>query len=527
MTATTRAVDATRQVAVGTGRLHTMSLRRRLRLLFVLGTVLVAAVATVATIGIVHQTDTRRVLQSQIAPASLDADQLFVAYLDEETGIRGYILSRNPAFLAPYLSGDHDRQAAAARLADDLLGHPQLLALVHRAESAGQAWNTSSALPAVLSTQAGDPLQVQQELLGPGKARFDVIRQRFATLEAALANERASSAAAFSDATIELIVALVVGLLLVVAAGIALERSLRSWVIEPLAGLGTTVCRVADGDLGQSVVVTGPPEIRSVGTDVEAMRLRIVSELDRVATARADLAERNRDLQRSNEELEQFAYVASHDLQEPLRKVTSFVQLLQQRYEHQLDPRGDEYIGFAVDGARRMQALIDDLLTFSRVGRTTDAFVTVGMGECVDGALAGLSGLVEDVGATVRVGPLPSVRGDRVLLTSLWQNLIGNAVKFADGTPPVVEVDAHRDGTLWRFEVTDDGIGIEPRHADRVFVIFQRLHARDAYGGTGIGLALCRKIVEFHGGSIWVDREYSGGARLCFTLPATQGETVQ
>jgi len=142
----------------------------------------------------------------------------------------------------------------------------------------------------------------------------------------------------------------------------------------------------------------------------------------------------------------------------------------------------------------------------------------------VAAALTSLSDLVEGTGATVRVGPLPAVRGDRVLLVSLWQNLLGNAMKFRTAEPPVLQVDAHRDGPSWRFEVTDNGIGIEPRHADRVFVIFQRLHGRDAYGGTGIGLALCRKIVEFHGGSIWVDRGYTGGARLCFVLPATTGE---
>ena len=504
-----------------------MTLRRRLTVLFVLGTVLVGAVSAVAALGILHLTDTRRVLLSQIDPASLSADQLFTSYLDEETGIRGYLLSRNPAFLGPYLTGVHSQQVASARLAADLRTHPDLLALAHRADAAGRAWNTSFAFPAVLSTRAGDPLGSQQELLGPGKVSFDNVRARFGELRAALTAERVSSGAALSDATTELFVALAVSLVLLVAAGIALERSLRTWVVDPLAGLGASVRRVAGGELAHSVAVNGPPEIRSVGTDVEAMRLRIVSELDRVAAARADLDDRNRDLQRSNEELEQFAYVASHDLQEPLRKVTSFVQLLQQRYEHQLDDRADEYIGFAVDGARRMQALIDDLLTFSRVGRTTEAFSTVAMGGCATAALASLSGLVEETGATVRIGPLPTVRGDRVLLTSLWQNLIGNALKFGDDEPPLVEVDAHRDGPSWQFDVTDNGIGIEPRHADRVFVIFQRLHARDAHGGTGIGLALCRKIVEFHGGAIWVDRGYTEGARLCFTLPAIPGEEVR
>ena len=509
--------------AAGGGRLRDMTLRRRLRILIALGGVLVAGFAAVTTIGIVHLTDTRRALLTQLDPASLDADHLLVAYLDEETGVRGYILTRNAAFLGPYLSGNHDRQVDAGQLATDLRGRPGLLALARSAEQAGQAWNSSFAIPALLSAQAGDPLQNQEELLGPGRARFDTVRERFAALDAALAAQRAASGAALSDATVELVVAVVVGLVLLVMAGIVLERSLRSWVVDPLADLGRSVRTVADGRLEESVVVGGPPEIRELGTDVEGMRRRIVRELAQVEAAQGDLADRNRELHRSNEELEQFAYVASHDLQEPLRKVTSFVQLLQQRYEGQLDPKADEYIGFAVDGSRRMQALIDDLLTFSRVGRTTDAFADVPLGDCVTTALTGLSALIEDADATVTVGPLPTVRGDRVLLTSLWQNLIGNAVKFG-GAHPSVNVAARRDDARWRFEVTDDGIGIEPRHADRVFVIFQRLHARDAYTGTGIGLALCRKIVEFHGGTIWVDREYRDGARLCFTLPATGGE---
>ena len=218
-----------------------MSLRRRLTVLFILGTVLVGAVSTVAALGVFHLTDTRRALLTQIDPASLSADELFAAYLDEETGIRGFILSRNTAFLDPYLTGIHDQQAAVGRLAADLHTHPDLLALALRADAAGRSWNTSFAIPAVLSTREGDPLRIQQELLGPGKASFDEVRARFATLDAALAAERASTGAALSDATTELVVALVIGLVLLVAAGIALERSLRRWVVDPLAGLGASV----------------------------------------------------------------------------------------------------------------------------------------------------------------------------------------------------------------------------------------------------------------------------------------------
>ncbi len=511
----------------GTTRFRRMSLRSRLSLVFALGSVVVALVVTVATVSLVHLADTRQVLLTQIDPASLAADQLFEAYLDEETGVRGYILSRNAGFAQPYLSGNHEQAIASTRLVADLRSHPQLLALAESAHRSGQEWTVDWAIPTIVSTREGNPLQAQEELLGPGKVRFDALRNRFASLDAALASARSTTGSALADAADQLTAVLLFGLVLLVLAGIAIERALRAWVVGPLAELGGSARRVAKGELNHSVAAAGPPEIARVGEDVEAMRLRIVNELDEVASARGDLAEQNRVLQRSNEELEQFAYVASHDLQEPLRKVTSFVQLLQTRYEHQLDERADEYIGFAVDGARRMQALIDDLLTFSRVGRTTDSFVTVRLDDCVQTALDGLAGLVADTAATVHVGPLPALPGDPVLLTSLWQNLLGNAIKFRGDDPPVVTVASRRDGPRWLFSVSDNGIGIEPRHAERVFVIFQRLHPRDMHGGTGIGLALCRKIVEFHGGTIWVDEGFVGGARLCFTLPGGAGEGVR
>ena len=498
-----------------------MSLRRRLTLLYAAGAVGVALVVALATVSFIHLTDTRRTLLSQIDPASLQADRLFQAYLDEETGIRGYILSRNTAFLEPYLSGAQAQNAASPILMRTLAGHPALRNLVRQAQQAADAWGRDFALPAVESTRAGDPLQVQQDLLGPGKTRFNKVRLRFAVLDAALAAERNAAGQALTTATRELIGTLVLGLALLLGAGVFLARALRKWITEPLATLGGSVRTVAAGDLARSIRPEGPPEIVQLSGDVEAMRLRIVNELEEVGTARADLATRNLELLRSNEELEQFAYVASHDLQEPLRKVTSFVQLLQQRYEHQLDDRADEYIGFAVDGAMRMQVLIDDLLAFSRVGRTTDSFVPVDLGACVRRATANLALLIDEADADVAIGPLPTVSGDPELLTSLWQNLIGNAVKFRSDARPVITVDATRQGGDWRCSVTDTGIGIEARFAERVFVIFQRLHSRDAYEGTGIGLALCRKIVEFHGGQIWVDQDYRPGARLCFTIPAT------
>jgi len=503
-------------------RVRAITLRSRLTLLFALASVIVALVTALCVVSFVHLTDTRRTLLTHIDPASLDSDGLFEAYLDEETGIRGYLLTRDAAFLQPYISGVSEQRLYATRLQSAVAGSPVLVDKARAALNAANQWTSDFAIPAVLATRAGSTNYTQEELLGPGKVRFDLIRARFADLDAALASERDATGVALTDATTQLIVALGAGLVLVLIAGIVLALALRAWVTRPLEALGESVRRVTDGELSHRIEPDGPPEIADLGTGVEEMRKRIVSELDDIAAARADLTDRNLDLIRSNEELEQFAYVASHDLQEPLRKVTSFVQLLQQRYGGQLDDRADQYIDYAVDGSKRMQVLINDLLAFSRVGRLTDGFVPVDMGAVARDAVGGLSQAVEESRANVVLGPLPTVVGDPVLLTSLWQNLIGNSLKFHGEEAPVVTVDAERAGDDWRFTVTDNGIGIEPRFAERVFVIFQRLHSRDAYDGTGIGLAMCKKIVEYHGGTIEVDTGYVGGARLHFTLPADE-----
>jgi light-regulated signal transduction histidine kinase (bacteriophytochrome) len=237
----------------------------------------------------------------------------------------------------------------------------------------------------------------------------------------------------------------------------------------------------------------------------------------------AELETKARELERSNAELEQFAYVASHDLQEPLRKVASFCQLLQRRYEGQLDERADQYIGFAVDGAKRMQSLITDLLAFSRVGRTETELTDTPLDDAVATAVANLTRRIEETDAQIEVGPMPVVRGERVLLTAVFQNLIGNALKFHGEDRPRVVVTAERTGDEWTISCRDHGIGIDPEYADRIFAIFQRLHPKETYEGTGIGLALCRKIVEFHGGRIWLDTEASPGTTFRFTLPAEPG----
>jgi light-regulated signal transduction histidine kinase (bacteriophytochrome) len=241
-----------------------------------------------------------------------------------------------------------------------------------------------------------------------------------------------------------------------------------------------------------------------------------------VEAARARLEAQALELNRSNAELEQFAYVASHDLQEPLRKIASFCQALERRYHGQLDERADQYIEFAVDGAKRMQVLINDLLAFSRVGRSGHTLELVDLNEVLAQVRTSLSRTLNESDASIDARALPTVRGERALLVSLLQNLISNAVKFRGAQPPIVRLEAQRQGDEWRFSVTDNGIGVEAEYAERIFVIFQRLHSKEAYAGTGIGLAMCRKIVEYHGGRMWLEPGHSPGAQFHFTMPVAQ-----
>jgi PAS domain S-box-containing protein len=226
------------------------------------------------------------------------------------------------------------------------------------------------------------------------------------------------------------------------------------------------------------------------------------------------------ELQRSNQELEQFAYVASHDLREPLRMIRSYVELLARRYEGQLDADADDFIGFTVEGVARMQALIDGLLSYSRIGTRGRPFVPTATADVLAQTLRNLEVAIAEEEAQIHYGELPPVRGDSIQLVQLFQNLIDNALKFSNARAPEVEIRATREGQMWRFAVQDNGIGIAPRHRERIFQIFQRLHTREEYPGTGIGLAMCKKIVERHGGRIWVETEAETGSTFYFTLPA-------
>ena len=248
---------------------------------------------------------------------------------------------------------------------------------------------------------------------------------------------------------------------------------------------------------------------------------------EQLAAQALELSRKAEELARSNADLEQFAYVASHDLQEPLRMVTAYTQLLSERYSGKIDETANKFIGYAQDGAVRMQVLIQDLLAFSRVGRKEDARTAVDCNAVIEEVRQVLAPAVQESGAAITCSNLPMVLADRSQMVQLFQNLIGNAIKFRGAKPPVISVRAERQDQNWRFSVTDNGIGIDPEYGENIFVIFQRLHARAEYPGNGIGLAICKKIVERYGGKIWVESQPGAGSTFHFVMPTRVPEKAQ
>ena len=264
-----------------------------------------------------------------------------------------------------------------------------------------------------------------------------------------------------------------------------------------------------------------PVEISLTPMEIEGQLLisSAIRDITERKQAQRELERHSAELTRSNAELEQFAYVASHDLQEPLRMVASYSQLLARRYRDKLDSDAEEFIEFIVDGANRMQALINDLLAFSRVGTRGKPFEPTDVADVVARAISNVQVAIEEAGAQVEVGPMPAVVGDSTQLVQLFQNLISNAIKFHGDDAPRVTITAEPAGEAVTFSLTDNGIGIDPQYADRIFLLFQRLHTKREYAGTGIGLAICKKIVERHGGRIWVEGRPGEGTTFHFTLP--------
>jgi DNA-binding LacI/PurR family transcriptional regulator/signal transduction histidine kinase len=286
-----------------------------------------------------------------------------------------------------------------------------------------------------------------------------------------------------------------------------------TWVVEPL--------NFGENQFGCLILEIGLREVELYGTLARQISGALQDSLllQKHRQAEEALTRQAQELARSNFDLQHFAYVASHDLQEPLRMVTSYLQLIERRYKGRLDEDADEFIGFAVDGAERMQTLINDLLQYSRVATHGKPFALTDCSAVLDHALANLKVTIEESGAVVTHDSLPTVLADDVQLTQLLQNLIGNAIKFhKPDTPPQVHVGVARKDGEWLFSVQDNGISIAPEHFERIFMIFQRLHTQEEYEGTGIGLAVCKRIVERHGGRIWVESEPGKGSTFYFTI---------
>ncbi len=492
--------------------------------LALLGAALLTGTA-IGTVALSRNRDARELVVDRIDPARALTERLEGALVDQQSGIRGYLLSGRVDFLRPYDSGRVEEELIAGRLrrltaGEELAPLRRDLAAVERS---AQRWRADYAVPVRAALIAGGQGPRPSEEVG--EAGFDRVRAALGGLDRALARVRADARDDLEDAAgrVRIVLLAVAGVLL--ALGLVAALALRFAVTQPLAVLARDVREVARGAFGRPLAAGGARDVAELGADVESMRRRIVHELAALEEARERLETQARELQRSNAELEQFAYVASHDLQEPLRKVASFCQLLERRYAGQLDERADQYIAFAVDGAKRMQGLINDLLAFSRVGRTGIDADEIELSDVVAEAQAALAAALEESGARVDVGPLPRVRGDRGLLALAFQNLLGNAVKFrSPDRAPRVRVGAERAGEWWDITVADNGIGIDEAYADKIFVIFQRLHAKESYAGTGIGLAMVRKVAEHHGGSVRLAAPDGEGSTFVLRLPALDPE---
>ncbi|MFI5890475.1 ATP-binding protein [Actinoplanes sp. NPDC051513] len=507
------------------------TLRARIAALCVATGIVLGALAVFAALTAAQNNRHLDDVLNRASPMRAAGESLNTAYVDQETGVRGYAITGQQGSLGPYNQGLADEKAQVSRI--EALLHPgdtDIRASLQLVQQRAQAWHAKVAEPVIEAVDTKGTAAGQQLIIAGPTTEFDALRQAIGDMQDDIQVLRTKSATAARDSSQTMVAIQIAAAAIIILAGAGLLLLLDRLVSRPVVELAEQVREVAAGAYGRRIESAGSPELTSLAADVDGMRQKIAAELAEVREARSQIEWVNEQLKaqaeeltRSNRDLEQFAYVASHDLQEPLRKVASFCQLLQRRYSGQLDERADQYIAFAVDGAQRMQRLINDLLAFSRIGRITAGFTEVDL----DRVLTDVSSQLEvraGEDAEISWTDLPTVEGEEPLITTLFVNLIGNSLKFRrPDVPPVVRVSAQRDGDEWAINVRDNGIGIEAEFADKVFVIFQRLHARDAYEGTGIGLAIVKKIVEYHGGRIWLDLDVEEGTSINFTLPVLPG----
>ncbi|GAB3176184.1 HAMP domain-containing protein [Micromonospora palomenae] len=504
------------------------TLRRRVSVLLTVVVVLLLGLAAAEAALAAKTRQNMDAVLVKTGPLRVQGQELLNALLDQETAVRGYAVSGDRADLAPYDSGLQQERETVSKMNALIGDYPDIQRALAVVEQQAADWRSSIAQPVITTTERDGTAAGQALITDQARQQFDGIRASAGVLQAEILDERQRTADKVYQSSNILVVLLIVAAVVVAVAGSVLLLSLDRMVIKPLTGLAEQIREVAEGDYQHRIAGSGPPEFQQLAGDVDAMRQKIARELAEVREAResiewvnSQLQKQAEELTRSNRDLEQFAYVASHDLQEPLRKVASFCQLLQRRYAGQLDERADQYIAFAVDGAQRMQRLINDLLAFSRIGRLTTGFTEVDLNKVMGDVAGQTEAARQYADAELTWDEMPVIRGEEPLLTNLLANLVSNSIKFRrPDVTPKVHVSARLVDDEWEITCQDNGIGIEPEFADKIFVIFQRLHAKDAYPGTGIGLAIVKKIVEYHGGRVWVDTDTDEGTAIRFTLPA-------
>jgi signal transduction histidine kinase len=472
---------------------------------------LLGAVFAVLVVAVREQQAAGRLaLRSQQAIGAGSA--LETSLVNLENGVRGYVASGRERLLEPFRTARRTYPAQAERLSRLVADEPRQQAAVRQITTGINDYVALWALPLV--GLADDRREVAQSVLatGTGRERLDTLRSELATLfarERSVAAERERRADRRSDTAV--ILGLIgMGLVALVALGMWL--GLRRSILRPVERVALATRAVADGDLTVHVPADREDEIGTLARSFNDMT-------DALNRSHQQLDTRTRDLERSNHDLEQYAQMASHDLQAPLATIDLYLRLIERRLP---DASQEELVQLleGVGGSTdRMRSLVRDLLHLARVGRGEPKRETLETREVLDRALENLAGPIEERGAHVSAGPLPLVSGDPSQLSLLFQNLLGNAIKFSDHDAPRVSVTASIEGAEAQFAVRDNGIGIDPQHAERIFQPFQRLHGEDRYEGTGIGLAICQRIVSHHGGRIWAESTVGAGSTFRFTLP--------
>jgi signal transduction histidine kinase len=471
-----------------------------------IGVVLVVLIVAVTG----QRTAARAAFRSQEALTA--GSQLEKSLITIENGLRGFVASRRERFLQPATEAlaSYPRELRDLRrlVADDPGQQQRVGQIATQIDDYVRLW----AHPLISLSRARPAPARSVVVTNGGRERLDAIRDSFATLfarERAVVRQREDRAERRSARAISVGIG---GLGLLLAVTLAVVLHLRRAIVRPVISLAEATRHLAAGDLSARVPARRSDEIGDLARGFNTMA-------DSMQRSRDDLERSNGELLRSNAELEQFASVTSHDLQAPLTTISMYTELIERRHASDLNG-GMALVEGIRHATQEARVLIRDLLEYSRAGRGTPALERVPMADVVQRSLEALAGPIEEAGARVTVQPLPTVMADRANVARVFQNLIGNAIKFTGGAPPEVTIGADREGEEWRFWVADDGIGMEPRDAERIFEPFRRLHGEEAYPGTGIGLAICERIVRQHRGRIWVVSRPGAGSVFSFTLPA-------